>query len=96
MSTLDDKQVDEHVDRIVDRVTDYVKRPPREGFDNLTREQSRQLLEFFMYRLGSTSRTLAELRDELAASLPQCYNAWYGRDVVKVVSATDPTREWKA
>lgn len=66
------------------------------GFNNLTREQSRQLLDFFMYRLGSTRKTLADLRDELAATLPGAYNAWYGSDVVKVVSVNDPTREWKA
>lgn len=87
MSALDDKQVDE----VVDRVTAHVG-SRKEGFDGLTREQSRQLLEFFMYRLGGQ---LCDLREQIAATLPQAYNAWYGRDVVKVVSATDPTREFK-
>lgn len=63
------------------------------GFDNLSREQAKQLLEFFMYRLGGKK---CDLREELAASLPVAYNAWHGRDIVQVVSASNTERVWSA
>jgi hypothetical protein len=61
------------------------------GFDGCTREQQKQLLEFFMYRLGGQK---CDLREELAANLPTAYNAWCGRDIVSVVSTSDPQRKW--
>lgn len=60
------------------------------GFEAVTREQSKQLLEWFMYRVKS------EQREQLAAALPQAYNAWVGRDVVSVVSTDDRERVWSA
>jgi hypothetical protein len=59
-----------------------------EGFDALTREQSKQMLEFFMHRVSP------EQREELAGTLPAAYNAWCGSQVVKVVSVSDPERVW--
>lgn len=46
---------------------------------NMTTRQQRQLLEAVMYRL-----TL-EQRREVMAELPQAYNAWCEREVVKVI-----------
>lgn len=56
------------------------------GFDALTREQQKQMLEFFMYRLGGSK---CDLRSELAASLPVAYNAWCGSEIVSVVSTSE-------
>ena len=60
----------------------------KEGFGALTYEQQKQMLEWFMYRLGP------EQREDLAGSLPAAYNAWCGDQVVKVVSVKDPERTW--
>lgn len=62
-----------------------------EGFEALSREQSKQMLEWFMYRLGGLK---CDLSQELAATLPAAYNAWCGRQVVSVVSTDDPERVW--
>lgn len=60
-----------------------------EGFEALTREQQKQMLEWFMHRIKF------EQREELAGSLPAAYNAWCGSEVVKVVSVKDPERVWR-
>jgi hypothetical protein len=62
----------------------------QEGFEALTYEQSKQMLEFFMYRAKH------DLREKLAATLPQAYNAWCGRNIVEVVSVDNHTRQWRA
>lgn len=49
------------------------------GFDNCTREQQQQLLNWFFYRV------MPEQRMTLARDLPQAYNAYVGRTVVTVV-----------
>lgn len=60
-----------------------------EGFEALTWEQQKQMLEWFMYHLSQ------EQREELAGTLPAAYNAWCGSQVVKVVSVKDPERVWR-
>jgi hypothetical protein len=60
------------------------------GFEAITREQSKQLLEWFMYRVKS------DQRQALAATLPAAYNAWCGYEVVQVVSVDDAARVWAA
>lgn len=47
--------------------------------DNLTEQQKDQLLAFFAYYLPM------EMREQLMAELPRAYNAWGGREVVRVV-----------
>lgn len=59
------------------------------GFDALTREQQKQMLEWFMYRIKP------EQREDLAGSLPAAYNAWCGSEILKVVSVKDPERVWR-
>jgi hypothetical protein len=59
-----------------------------QGFDAMSHEQQKQMLEFFMYRLQP------EQREELAASLPAAYNAYCGSQIVTVVSTKDYTRSW--
>jgi hypothetical protein len=61
-----------------------------EGFEALTREQQKQMLEWFMYRLGADPQ-----REDLAGALPAAYNAWCGSEIVKVVSVKDPERVWR-
>jgi|HubBroStandDraft_3_1064219.scaffolds.fasta_scaffold80293_3 hypothetical protein len=51
----------------------------REGFENCTHEQQRQLLDWFFYRLKP------EPRIQLAMDLPAAYNAYVGREMVRVV-----------
>ena len=48
------------------------------GFENISREQSQQLLNWFFHR------ATVEQRRALAGALPQAYNAWVGADVATV------------
>lgn len=51
--------------------------------ENLTHEQMVQVIEHFMYRLNPDGR------HKLMAHLPQAYNAYYGREIVKVTHFAD-------
>lgn len=69
----------------------------KDGFDALTHEQSKQMLEWFMHRVDP------DQREELAATLPAAYNAWCGRQIVHVVSGIadngtidEPLRVWSS
>lgn len=46
--------------------------------NNLTDEQKEQLLNFFSFNLTM------ELRHRLMCELPMAYNAWCGREIVRV------------
>jgi hypothetical protein len=50
------------------------------GFDNLTREQQKQLLEWFFHRVQPGQRCL------LMQDLPAAYNAYHGDEIVQVVN----------
>lgn len=54
--------------------------PNLNQFDNCTREQQKQLLDWFFYRVKPGQRW------ELMQDLPSAYNAYVGQDVVQVVS----------
>ena len=53
---------------------------------DITQHQKDQLLDALMYYLPM------DIRQKLMRELPQAYNAWCGREIVRVVPASEPGR----